>query len=68
MRSLSAEQVIWQSRGAAIVGVPVSLAAFGFICEYSLNTSEFPCDSNWTTDSSATPPELRRVAYVERRS
>jgi hypothetical protein len=33
-----------------------------FICEYFLNTSEFPCRSNGTTHSSATPPALRRVA------
>src|SRR6267378_5056913 len=39
-----------------------------FICEYFLKTSELPCRSSWTTHSSATPPELSRVAYVERRS
>ena len=39
-----------------------------FIWEYFLNTSEFPCRRSWTTHSSATPPALRRVAYVERRS
>jgi len=39
-----------------------------FICEYFLNTLASPCRSSWVTHSSATPPALRRVAYVERRS
>src|SRR5579863_8452446 len=39
-----------------------------FICEYFLNTLASPCRSNCVTHSSATPPALRRVAYVERRS
>jgi hypothetical protein len=33
-----------------------------FICEYFLNTSEFPCRSSCMTHSSATPPALSRVA------
>ena len=39
-----------------------------FICEYFLNTLASPCRSNWVTYSSATPPALKRVAYVDRRS
>jgi hypothetical protein len=39
-----------------------------FICDYFLNTFASPCRSSWVTHSSATPPALRRVAYVERRS
>ena len=39
-----------------------------FICEYFLNTFASPCRSNCVTHSSATPPALRRVAYVDRRS
>jgi hypothetical protein len=38
-----------------------------FICEYFLNTFASPWRSN-VTHSSATPPALSRVAYVERRS
>src|SRR5665213_1315271 len=39
-----------------------------FICEYFLKTFASPCRSIWVTHSSATPPALSRVAYVERRS
>ena len=39
-----------------------------FICEYFLNTFASPCRRSCVTHSSATPPALRRVAYVERRS
>ena len=41
---------------------------WSFICEYFLKTLASPCRSNCVTHSSATPPALRRVAYVERRS
>jgi hypothetical protein len=36
-----------------------------FICEYFLNTFASPCRSSCVTHSSATPPALSRVAYVE---
>src|SRR5882762_8821551 len=39
-----------------------------FICEYFLTTWESPCRSICVTHSSATPPALKRVAYVDRRS
>src|SRR5580704_5918385 len=39
-----------------------------FICEYFLNTFASPWRRSWVTHSSATPPALKRVAYVDRRS
>src|SRR5205807_9786425 len=45
-----------------------SLFICSFICEYFLNTLASPCRSSWVTHSSAMPPALKRVAYVERRS
>ena len=39
-----------------------------FICEYFLKTFASPCRRSCVTHSSATPPALRRVAYVDRKS
>lgn len=39
-----------------------------FMCEYLMNTFASPCRSSCVTHSSATPPALKRVAYVERTS
>ena len=45
-----------------------SLFICSFICEYFLNTFASPCLNNWVTNSSATPPALSRVAYVDLKS
>ena len=51
-----------------LIRVRASRFIWSFICEYFLKTLASVCRSICVTHSSATPPALSRVAYVDRRS